>query len=70
MVSPFNYGLPGESGFELIGSQLPLDDLILAARKRYKWMPFCVVEDWVILDAILTDERAVQGSCGRMPAYV
>jgi len=36
MVTPFNDGVLGEGGFELIGSQLPLDDLILAARKRYK----------------------------------
>lgn len=70
MVNPFNDGVLGEGGFELIGSQLPLDDLILAARKRYEWLPFCVVKDWVILDAILRDERAVQDSCGWMPAYV
>ncbi len=32
MVSPINDGLLGEGGGELIGSQLPLEDLILAAR--------------------------------------
>jgi hypothetical protein len=44
MVNPFNDGVLGEGGFELIGFQVPLDDLILAARKRYEWMPFCVLK--------------------------
>lgn len=71
MVSPINDGLLGEGGVELIGSQLPLEDLILAARKRYKWMPFCVVEDWVILDAILTDEEQSKvAAAGCQPMFV
>jgi hypothetical protein len=71
MVSPINDGLLGEGGIELIGSQLPLKDLILAARKRYKWMPFCVVEDWVMLDAILTDEEQSKvAAAGCQPMFV
>jgi hypothetical protein len=71
MVSPINDGLLGEGGVELIGSQLPLEDLILAARKRYKWMPFYVVEDWVILDAILTDdEQSKVAAAGCQPMFV
>jgi hypothetical protein len=71
MVRPINDGLLGEGGVELIGSQLPPEDLILAARKRYKWMPFCVVEDWVILDTILTDEEQSKvAAAGCQPMFV
>ena len=71
MVDPFNDGLLGEGGVELIGCELPLDDLIPAARKRYKRMPLCVVEEWVILDAILTeDELARVAAAGCQPMFL
>ena len=67
MDSPLNDGLLGE-GVDLIGSELTLEELVLAARERYKWMPFCVVEEWVILDAILTeDELAKVAAAGFSP---
>ncbi|MBA6092383.1 hypothetical protein I5Q41_15495 [Pseudomonas monteilii] len=70
MDSPLNDGLLGE-GVDLIGSELTLEELVLAARERYKWMPFCVVEEWVILDAILTeDELAKVAAAGCQPMFL
>lgn len=70
MNSPLNDGLLGE-GVDLIGSELTLERLILAARERYKWMPFCVVEEWVILDAILTEgELAKVAAAGCQPMFL
>lgn len=64
-------GLLGESGVALVGSELPLEDVLLAAREHYKRMPLCVVEDWVILDAILTDaERAKVAAAGCQPIFM
>ena len=70
MDSPLSDGLLGD-GVGLIGSELTLDGLILAARERYKRMPFCVVEEWVILDAILTeDELAKVAAAGCQPMFL
>lgn len=64
-------GLLGENGVALVGSELPLEDLLLAAREHYKRMPLCVVEDWVILDAIVTDdERAKVAAAGCQPMFM
>lgn len=64
-------GLLGESGVALVGSELPLEDVLLAAREHYKRMPLCVVEDWVILDAIVTDdERAKVTAAGCQPIFM
>lgn len=64
-------GLLGESGVALVGSELPLEDVLLAAREHYKRMPLCVVEDWVILDAIVTDaERAKVTAAGCQPMFL
>ncbi|KRP47807.1 DUF6957 family protein [Pseudomonas poae] len=64
-------GLLGESGVALVGSELPLEDVLLAARKHYKWLPLCAVEDWVILDAIVTDaERAKVIAAGCQPMFM
>ena len=42
-----------------------------AARKRYKWMPLCAVEEWTILDAIVTDaERAKVVAAGCQPMFM
>ncbi|PAV65937.1 hypothetical protein WR25_00408 [Diploscapter pachys] len=61
----------GEGGVDLVGSELSLDDVLLAAREHYKRMPLCVVEDWVILDAILTDdELAKVAAAGCQPMFL
>ena len=71
MVSPKENGLLGEEGIELRGSELPLDEAIALARKRYKWMPLCAVEEWIILDAIVTDEeRAKVTAAGCQPIFL
>ena len=71
MVSPKENGLLWEEGIELRGSELPLDEAIALARKRYKWMPLCAVEEWIILDAILTDaERAKVAAAGCQPIFM
>lgn len=71
MESPLNDGLLGEGGIDLIGSELTLEGALLAAREHYKWMPLCVVEEWVILDAILTeDELAKVAAAGCQPMFL
>ena len=71
MVSPKENGLLGEEGIELRGYELPLDEAIALARRRYKWMPLCVVEEWTILDAIVTDaERAKVSAAGCQPMFM
>lgn len=70
MGSPLNDGLLGE-GVDLFGSELDLERVILAARKRYKYLPLCVVEEWIILDAIVTDEeRAKVAAAGCQPMFM
>ena len=71
MVSPKENGLLGEEGIELQGSELTLDEAVALARKRYKWMPLCAVEEWIILDAIVTDEeRAKVTAAGCQPIFM
>lgn len=71
MASPKEHGLLGEEGIELQGSELTLDEAVALARKRYKWMPLCVVEEWIILDAIVTDEeRAKVTAVGCQPMFM
>lgn len=71
MDSPLSDGLLGEGGVDLVGSELSLDEVLLAAREHYKRMPLCVVEDWVILDAILTeDEQAKVAAAGCQPMFL
>ncbi|ROM95403.1 hypothetical protein BK656_12390 [Pseudomonas brassicacearum] len=54
-----------------MGSELSLDEAVALARKRYKWMPLCAVEDWTILDAIVTDsERAKVAAAGCQPIFM
>jgi hypothetical protein len=70
MERPLYEGLLGE-GVDLAGSQLDLERVILAARKHYKYHPLCVVEEWVILDAIVTDaERAKVIAAGCQPMFL
>lgn len=71
MVNPEEHGLLGEEGIELQGSELTLDEAVALARKRYKWMPLCAVEEWTILDAIVTDEeRAKVTAAGCQPIFM
>ncbi|VEF11960.1 Uncharacterised protein [Pseudomonas fluorescens] len=64
-------GLLGDSGVGLMGSELPVDEAIALARKRHKWMPLCAVEEWIILDAIITDEeRAKVAASGCQPMFM
>lgn len=71
MERPINDGLLGELGVALSSSELSLEDVILAARKYYKHMPLCVVEEWIILDAIITDEeRAKVAAAGCQPMFM
>jgi hypothetical protein len=71
VVSPKEHGLLGEEGIELQGSELTLDEAVALARKRYKWMPLCAVEEWIILDAIVTDEeRAKVTAAGCQPIFL
>jgi hypothetical protein len=71
MDSSFDGGLLGDHGIDLLGSELSLNEALDAARKRYKWMPLCVVEDWVILDAIVTeDERVKVAAAGCQPMFL
>ncbi|KIF63678.1 hypothetical protein NX10_06550 [Pseudomonas fluorescens] len=64
-------GLLGDPGVSLMGSDLGLKAVMAAARKRYKWMPHCIVEEWIILDAIVTDEeRAKITAAGCQPIFM
>jgi len=65
-----NDGLLGD-GADLMGSELSLKEALIAARKYCKWMPLCVVEEWFILDAIVTDaERAKVAAAGCQPIFL
>jgi hypothetical protein len=71
MGSFIDDGLLGDDGTELEGYRLSIDEALNAARKRYKWMPLCVVEEWTILDAIVTDEeRAKVTAAGCQPIFM
>lgn len=67
---PINDGLLGD-GVELMGAEQSLGEILELARRRYKRMPFCVVEEWVILDAILTEgELAKVAAAGCQPMFL
>lgn len=64
-------GLLGDPGIPLMGSELSLDEAVAVARRRYRWMPLCAVEEWIILDAIVTDdERAKVAAAGCQPMFM
>lgn len=64
-------GLLGDPGVSLMGSELGLEAVMAAARKRYKWMPLCAVQEWIILDAIVTDdELAKVAAAGCQPMFM
>jgi len=69
--SPIQDSLLGDPGVSLMGSELGLEAVMAAARKRYKWMPLCAVEEWIILDAIVTDaERTKVSAVGCQPMFM
>lgn len=71
MVGVVDEGLLGGSGAPLTGSELSLEDAMTAARTRYKRLPLCAVEEWIILDAIVTDrERAKVAAAGCQPMFM
>ena len=71
MDSPIQDSLLGDPGVSLMGSELGLEAVMAAARKRYKWMPLCAVQEWIILDAIVTDdERAKVAAAGCQPMFM
>ncbi|VVN38534.1 hypothetical protein PS634_05262 [Pseudomonas fluorescens] len=71
MVGVVEAGLLGDPEVSLVGSELSLEEAMSAARKRYKWMPLCAVEEWIILDAIVTDaERANVTAAGCQPMFM
>ena len=71
MVGVIDTGLFGDPGASLVGSEVSLQDAMSAARKRYKWMPLCAVEEWTILDAVVTDEeRAKVAAAGCQPMFM
>ncbi|WP_070094282.1 DUF6957 family protein [Pseudomonas monteilii] len=71
MEGPLSHVLLGEGGVDLVGSDLTLEGVLLAAKGLYKRMPLCVVEEWVIMDAILTeDELAKVAAAGCQPMFL
>lgn len=71
MGSLIDDGLLGDAGTELEGCRLAIDEALNVARKRYKWMPLCAVEEWIVLDAIVTDEeRAKVATAGCQPMFM
>ena len=67
-------GLLGDPGIGLMGSGLLCDEAVALARKQYKWLPFCAVEEWIILDVTVTvtvtvtdEERAKIAAAGCLP---
>lgn len=71
MESSLDGSVLGDPGVSLMGSELGLEAVMAAARKRYKWMPLCAVEEWTILDAIVTDaERAKVIAAGCQPMFM
>ena len=71
MGEPIEGELLGEPGIRLSGSELSPETVLSEARKHYKWMPLCAVEEWIILDAIVTDEeRAKVTAAGCQPMFM
>ncbi len=70
MDSPIQDGLLGPI-VNLMGAELSLEGALSAAREHYKRLPLCVVEDWIILDAILSDdEREKVAVAGCQPMFL
>lgn len=70
-MNPIEHGLLSDQEVALMGSELHLDDAFAAASRIYKWMPLCAVKDWVILDAIVTEEeRAKVSAAGCQPMFL
>jgi hypothetical protein len=68
MDGSMDYGLLGDPGVVTAGSHLSLVDVLALAKSRYRWMPCCVVEDWIIFDVVVTeDELAKVHAAGCLP---
>jgi hypothetical protein len=68
MDGSVDYGLLGDPGVVTAGSDLSLEDVLAHAKARYRWMPCCVVEDWIIFDVVVTeDELAKVHAAGCLP---
>ncbi|MEE4340377.1 hypothetical protein V2J66_01990 [Pseudomonas alliivorans] len=71
MDSPIQDGLLGDPGASLMGAELGLDEALKSARRHYKYLPLCAVEEWIILDAIVTDaERTKVAAAGCLPMFM
>lgn len=71
MDGSINDALLSGGGTDLMGSELSLEEALVAARRHYKWMPLCAVEQWVILDAIVTNaEREKIAALGCLPVFL
>lgn len=71
MDSPLAHDLLGDPGVVTAGSDLNLEDVLAHAKARYRWMPCCVVEDWIIFDVLVTeDELAKVHAAGCLPMIV
>ncbi|MFY1664106.1 DUF6957 family protein [Pseudomonas sp. Pseu.R1] len=71
MDGSVDYGLLGDPGVVTAGSDLSLEDVLALARSRYRWMPCCVVEDWILFDVVVTeDELAKVHAAGCLPMIV
>ena len=69
--SPIQDSLLGDPGASLMGAELCLEGAMTAARTHYKHLPLCAVEEWTILDAIVTDaERAKVIAAGCQPMFL
>jgi formate-dependent phosphoribosylglycinamide formyltransferase (GAR transformylase) len=68
MDGSVDYGLLGDPGVVTAGSDLSLEDALALAKTRYRWMPCCVVEDWIIFDVVVTGvELAKVHAAGCLP---
>jgi hypothetical protein len=68
---PIEGELLGDPGIRLSGSELSHEAVLSEVRKHYKWKPLCAVEEWIILDAIVTDEeRAKVTAAGCQPIFM
>jgi hypothetical protein len=71
MDGSINDGLLVGGGTDLLGSELSLEDALVAARQHYKWMPLCAVKEWVILDAIVNEAEGDKvAALGCLPVFL
>lgn len=70
-MAGIEHALLGDNAEPLMGSELTLDEALVAARKHSKWLPMCAVREWMILDMVVTDtERARVEAAGCKPMFL